>query len=305
MDDTSGPPPLSPILHAQPLALPDPVSSLLPHLQKPHYAMFWGALTGGFAGMTGLTVATIDTRSTGVEVLFVVLSSLFVPSLYVYFLDMRNRFVEPRRGILIRTFILGAVLGLPIAAVLEGLLGAGVGAPGPALLTGLIEEFAKATAVFWLLRRRHADLQFAMDGIIVGAAAGMGFAAFEDMAYGAAAFHQGLTAVILTVWLRQVLGAFGHGTWTAIVAGTIWRERKDGRIRVTPRVIGAYLLAAALHGLWDWGPLGVFTYLVVGIAGLWILRGMIKEALWQEDRFSARWLAGGTPAPQTSGARAD
>jgi RsiW-degrading membrane proteinase PrsW (M82 family) len=267
--------------------------------------MFWGALAGGFAGMAGLTVATVDTRSTAVEILFVVLSSLFVPSLYVYFLDMRNRFIEPRRGILIRTFILGAVLGLPIAAVLEGVLGAGVGAPGPALLTGLIEEFAKATGVFWLLRRRHADLQFSMDGIIAGAAAGMGFAAFEDMLYGASAFHHGLTAVIITVWLRQVLGAFGHGTWTAIVAGTIWRERRDGHLRVTPRVMGAYLLAAGLHGMWDWGPFGVFTYLIVGVAGLWILRGMIKEALWQEDQFSARWLSPGKSSSPSPSSRAE
>jgi protease PrsW len=288
--------PPSPVLHAQPLAVPDPVSSLLPHLQRSHYAMFWGALAGGFAGMTGLTVATVDTRSKGIEVLFVILSSLFVPTLYVYFLDMRNRFIEPRRGILLRTFVLGAVLGIPIAAVLEGVLGAGVGAPGPAFVTGLIEEGAKLTGVYWLLRRRHADLSFEMDGIIVGAAAGMGFAAFEDIGYGFASFHHGLTAVIVTVWLRQILSAFGHGTWTAIVAGTIWRERRGGRVVITRRVIGAYLLAAALHGLWDWGPFGVFTYLIVGVAGLWVLRGMIKEALWQQDQFTARWLRGGTPA---------
>lgn len=290
-------PPPAPVLHRQPLAVPDPVSSLLPHLQVSHYAAFWGALVGGFAGMTGLTVATIDTRSVDIEGLFVVLSSFFVPTLYVYFLDLRNRYIEPRRGILLRTFLLGAFLGIPIAIVLEGLLGAGVGAPGPALITGLIEEFAKATAVFWLLQRRHADLEFEMDGIIVGAAAGMGFAAFEDLAYGFGAFHHGLTAVIATVWLRQILSAFGHGTWTAIVAGTIWRERRGGAVRITRRVLGAYLLAAALHGLWDWGPLGLLTYPVVGFVGLWVLRGMIKEALWQEDQFTARWLSSGSRAP--------
>ena len=281
------------VLKAQPLLIPDPVSTLMPHLQKSHYTFFWGALAGGLAGMTGLTVATVDTRSTGIEILFVLLSSLFVPSLYVYFLDKRNRFVEPRRTILIRTFLLGAFLACPLAAILETILGTGAGAPVPALGTGLIEEFAKATAIFWLLRKKHADLCFEMDGIIVGAAAGMGFAALEDMLYGGAAFHQGLTAVVVTVWLRQVLGAFGHGTWTAIVAGAIWRERQGGHFRITPRVFSAYLVAASLHGLWDWGPLGVFTYLVVGVTGIYILRGMIKEALRQEDGFVARWMSGG------------
>jgi RsiW-degrading membrane proteinase PrsW (M82 family) len=258
--------------------------------------------------MTGLTVATVDTRSTGIEVVFIVLSSLFVPSLYVYFLDMRNRFIEPRRTILIRTFVLGAFLACPLAAILESILGTGVGAPLPAFETGLVEELAKATAIFWLLRKTHSDLQFEMDGIIVGAAAGMGFAALEDMIYGAGAFHHGLTAVVVTVWLRQVLGAFGHGTWTAIVAGTIWRERRNGRFRISPRVIGAYLVAASLHGLWDWGPLGVFTYLAVGVIGIYILRGMIKEALRQEDGFVARWMGAGSvagDAPATAGVGAE
>lgn len=285
-------------MHSQPLAIPDPVSSLMPHIQNPHYEFFWGILTGGLAAMIALTVATVDTRSTGVEVVFVVLSSLFVPSLYVYFLDLRNRFVEPRRTILIRTFLLGALLGCPIAFVLELAFGTGAGAPGPSLGTGLIEEFAKATAVFWLLRRKHADLEFAMDGIIVGAAAGMGFAALEDILYGAAAFKHGLTAVIVTVWLRQVLGAFGHGTWTAIVGGAIWREKEGGHFRITLRVIGAYLLASGLHGLWDWAPLGLLTYLVVGVAGLLILRSMIKQALWQEDGFQAKWMRRGTRSGQ-------
>ena len=170
-------PPEKPVLRAQPLAIPDPVSTLMPHLQKSHYTLFWGLLIGGLAGMIGLTVATVDTRSTSIEGLFIVLSSLFVPSLYVYFLDKTNRFVEPRRGILIRTFLLGAFLALPLATILENLLGTGTGAPGPSLGTGLVEEFAKAAAIFWLLRRKHADLAFEMDGIIVGAAAGMGFAA--------------------------------------------------------------------------------------------------------------------------------
>jgi hypothetical protein len=69
--------------------------------------------------------------------------------------------------------------------------------------------------------------------------------------------------------------------------------------------MGAYLLAAGLHGMWDWGPFGVFTYLIVGVAGLWILRGMIKEALWQEDQFSARWLSPGKSSSPSPSSRAE
>jgi RsiW-degrading membrane proteinase PrsW (M82 family) len=125
-----------------------------------------------------------------------------------------------------------------------------------------------------------------MDGIILGAAAGMGFAALEDMIYGASAFHHGLHDVVFTVWLRQILGPFGHGVWTAIVGGAIWLAKKDGRPRLALAVILAYLIAATLHGLWDWAPLpGLFDLLWllgVGIAGILILRAMIHQALGQE-----------------------
>ena len=232
----------------QPVALPDPVSTFMPELQGRHYTYFWGALIGGIVALAGLTYETVNLQSVPLEGAFIVGGSLLIPSLYVYYLDLRNLFVEPRWRTLVWTFLLGAFLGAPLAVGLEVLLHAGVGAPIPALTTGLIEEFAKATAVLWLLRRKHRDLSFEMDGIIVGAAAGMGFAALEDILYGASAFHHGLHEVVLTVWLRQILAPFGHGTWTAIVAGTIWREKGSGRPRITRRVVGAYLVASAALG---------------------------------------------------------
>jgi hypothetical protein len=35
---------------------------------------------------------------------------------------------------------------------------------------------------------------------------------------------------------------------------TLWQERLDGPLRVTPRVIGAFALVVALHAVWDWDP---------------------------------------------------
>lgn len=272
--------------YRQPVALPDPISTFMPALRPRHYASFWLALAGGVGGLIALSVATVDTASVNLEDVFIVLGSLLVPTLYVYYLDQRNMFLEPRGRTLVLTFLLGALLGCPIAFILEIVLGAGTGAPGPALLTGLIEEFSKGLALLWLLRRKHHTLSFEMDGIILGAAAGMGFAALEDMEYGALAFSHGIHAVVATVWLRQILGPFGHGTWTAILGGAIWRAKGDGRPRITASVIGAYLLVAALHGAFDWDPVPGLASLLwiaaVGAVGLIILRSMVHQALAQE-----------------------
>lgn len=282
-----------------PLMVPDPISTFMPRLQGRHYAFFWLVLIGGIGGLIGLSFATIETHSTGLERLFIVGGSLLVPSLYVYYLDLRNHFVDPRWRTLVTTFLLGAFVGAPLALVLEAFLPAGVGKPGPAFVTGLIEEFAKAVAIFWFLRKRYRYLLFEMDGIILGAAAGMGFAALEDMLYGASAFHHGLTSVIATVWAREILAPFGHGTWTAIVVGTIWRVKGSGKPRITWLVILAYLVAAALHGAWDWEPfsgIGVLLwFLLVGSVGLLILRAMVHQALGQEQAYLAAHAA---PPPQ-------
>ncbi|HZS93302.1 MAG TPA: PrsW family glutamic-type intramembrane protease, partial [Chloroflexota bacterium] len=160
---------------------------------------------------------------------------------------------------------------------------------GPALVTGANEEAAKAAAVVWVLRRKRKDLIFEMDGIILGAAAGMGFAAIEDMLYAVGSAPHGLDAVLATVWVREILGPFGHGTWTAIVVGTIWRVRDAGFVRGALAILGAYLLAVALHGAWDWDPVSGYGALVwllgVGAVGIVYLRSMIHHALQQEKEY--------------------
>lgn len=275
----------------QHVAVPDPVSTLMPQLAKRHYALFWFWLLGGFGGLVALTDATIDIHTRRMEELFIVAGSLFVPLLFVYYLDMRSYFVPPRFRTLLATFLVGALVAAPLAVVLESVLPAGTGAPKPAFITGLIEEFCNGVALFWLMFKGHRYLRFEMDGIILGAAAGMGFAALEDMIYGLSAFHQGLHSIIFTVWLRQILGPFGHGVWTAILGGAIWRAKGAGGPRFTFTVIGAYLTAAGLHGLWDWDPLpglwSLLWLLGVGALGIVILRLMIHDALDQEKEVIA------------------
>ncbi|MBO9360371.1 MAG: hypothetical protein J7450_12535, partial [Thermomicrobium sp.] len=43
-----------------------------------------------------------------------------------------------------------------------------------------------------------------------------------------------------------------HAAWTALVTATLWRERvHHGHAGLTRATLGAYLLAVALHTLWD------------------------------------------------------
>ncbi|MCX6021378.1 MAG: PrsW family glutamic-type intramembrane protease, partial [Chloroflexi bacterium] len=200
---------------------------------------------------------------------------------------------------LIITFLLTAAVGIPLAMRLHEWTGAWPGSLQSGLLIGLTEETVKIFGVLWLLRRSAS--RFQMDGVIYGAAAGMGFAAFENLIYGYA--QMGAVGTLLsTLWARTLLSPFGHGAWTAIIAAAIWRSKSDGGVRGALRIAGAFLLSVGLHGLWDWQPFdGVALHLwlaAIGLVGVEILRVIIARA----TRETAGAILALNPQAQSAGA---
>jgi RsiW-degrading membrane proteinase PrsW (M82 family) len=190
----------------------------------------------------------------------------------------------------VATFVLAALLGIPVASILEGFVfrldgNTLQGALGIAAL----EEVLKLLGVAWLLGRSSA--RFRMDGVVFGAAAGMGFAAFETLLFGMTHIDR-IDALLKTVGLRSVLAPLGHGTWTAIVCATIWSERNKGRL-IGRGVVGALALAIGLHALWDWQPLAdafpayalpadLLWFLAIGAFGILALRAIVHRATTEE-----------------------
>jgi RsiW-degrading membrane proteinase PrsW (M82 family) len=139
---------------------------------------------------------------------------------------------------------------------------------------------------------RGTRYRFELDGVIFGAAAGMGFAACEDAGYAIVALSQhGIPDFLSTLWLRQALGPFGHGTWTASIAAVVWRQRYGGMRSASIGAFGAYAVSGLLHAAWDWDPLpglGSFLWLlVIGVISVAVLRGRVRESVRQERRFAA------------------
>lgn len=177
-------------------------------------------------------------------------------------------------------FISGALLGVTLAFVLE-LIFVNGDSLGAALAIGLIEESCKALAVVWFLRNRR--LHSEIDGVILGAAAGAGFATLETALYALTAYlggfqdGGGVAAVNQTLLLRGLLAIFGHVTWTAIVVGAIWRDRGQRTFRPTFGVLLAFAIAVLLHALWDGVP--IVGMLIAAVVGLWLLRFFLREAV--------------------------
>lgn len=88
-------------------------------------------------------------------------------------------------------------------------------------------------------RRRRHDSE--LDGLILGAAARMGFAALESNGYAFSAFLRSGGSLSLTVavtLLRGLLSPVGHGTRTAILASVLFRESAAGRFHINRKVQG-------------------------------------------------------------------
>ncbi|WP_269851514.1 PrsW family intramembrane metalloprotease [Methanosarcina horonobensis] len=162
---------------------------------------------------------------------------------------------------------------------------------GANLRIGLIEEFAKILGVLVIARHMRHDSE--MDGLILGAASGMGFAALESNGYAFTAFlasNGSVSATVAVTLLRGLLSPLGHGTWTAILASVLFRESRNCCFRINLQVIGAYILVSILHAMWNGLPLVISSVLnpvlavfitdgVIGIVGLVILWLRWREAV--------------------------
>jgi RsiW-degrading membrane proteinase PrsW (M82 family) len=199
-------------------------------------------------------VILVITGNTNLFPTVVLIGNFLVPVAYVAFFYERRHFSQLSMPTTAFTFFYGGVLGVLASSILEPIFIRSMD-PGSLLLIGLIEESAKILGVLVLTTRLQHNSE--MDGLVLGAAAGMGFAALESMGYTFTAFLTSggsLTATVFVTMLRGILSPVGHGTWTAILASVLFRESAQNRFRLNGKVIIAFLSVALLHALWDGLP---------------------------------------------------
>jgi len=185
----------------------------------------------------------------------ILLGSFLVPATaVVWYLDhYQSEQLDAWR--VLSAFLVGGVLGVLAASILEAwLLSDGLLVY---LGVGFLEEQDKLLALLVVARgiARHS----VRDGIVLGAAVGFGFAALESSGYAFSALlvregsgvRLSLGGLVFTELLRGILAPVGHGLWTGIMGGVLFGASRNGHLRLTPAVVGAYVLVSLLHGLWD------------------------------------------------------
>jgi RsiW-degrading membrane proteinase PrsW (M82 family) len=137
--------------------------------------------------------------------------------------------------------------------------------PGPgfdvstAFSAGILEELAKGSAVVLLFLVMRNEFDDVVDGIVYGAAVGLGFNFMESVAYMTNLYaifapdHVGGYAAGFQWYARQVLGLFfGHATYTAFVGAGVGIARQLPTTRKKLIAIAAgFIVAIAAHFSWD------------------------------------------------------
>ena len=121
-----------------------------------------------------------------------------------------------------------------------------------AILVGIVEETAKLLTV--LIFVRQLKPKYILNGLLIGAATGAGFAVFETAGY---ALYQSnsFDGILNILFLRSVLSIGGHVAWAAISGAAIVMVMK-GEPLSSKHVFSAiclrlFAVSVVLHAIWD------------------------------------------------------
>lgn len=250
--------------------------------------------------MDWLSMQVADT----VTLVLVLLTFAFIPPV-VFLIWIRNseRYGREPWPTVLRVFFFGAFVAVIAAVLLSLLLLALFSGAGPVyavlgeqfpdpeiVLVALIiapfaEELAKLAGV-WTVRRTIREPE---DGLVYGAASGLGFSATENLVYALVFFETlGLSGSVALIVFRSISSTLLHASATGVSGYGLARKILWGRTW-----IGYYLVAVAMHSVFNFlasfgelyrtslgdtaALLGVATASVFAVVSMTAVRTKIRE----------------------------
>ncbi len=179
----------------------------------------------------------------------------------------------------LKYFFVGGCLSLLVTLILFRFTGAGEISYLGAILIGVVEETGNFLVTAFYVKRTK-KCTYILNGLLIGAAIGAGFAAFESSGYAFTSLFigQGLSIdnATHTILLRAVLAPGGHVLWAAIegAAMMIALDHKEFRssVLLNKTFLSLSGICILMHGIWDM-PFQLPFYLkyIVLIAASWIV----------------------------------
>lgn len=176
----------------------------------------------------------------------VFISSCAIPfSLLILFFEI-NVFKNISIYVTMKVFLLGGAFSLLTTLFLYSIVGASNFSIVEAILIGLVEETGKLIIVIYYVE--HYNLSHIFNGMLIGAAVGAGFAAFENAGY---AQDYGISVLLI-----RSIGSLGtHTLWCAILGAALVIVKRDhhfdSSMLVDPHFINFFIFVVTLHAVWD------------------------------------------------------
>ena len=151
---------------------------------------------------------------------------------------------------------------------------------------GIVEEVGKLLTVLFAMRLiPMARYRYRINALLLGAAVGAGFAAFESAGY---ALRLGLSspdAMLNNITLRGAMSPFAHIVWTAIATSAYWivRPKHDsfGATVTSKEFLLLFSAPVGLHFVWNLPFQGPFLvkFWMLGFVAWVIIFSLIISAL--------------------------
>ena len=201
--------------------------------------------------------------------------------------------------ILLRLVLMGGIASLLFSLALSWLPSMPTGFLG-ASCAGLVEEPAKLAALIIVASSpRHG---YKLNGLLMGAAIGTGFAIFESMGYAFCGLLESESTNTMTniIVMRGVLSPFAHIAWTAIAGAALWRVKGSRPFRFAMlaswRFWRLFALVVVMHMVWNsplWLPF-FMKYVILGAVAWIVILALMQEGL-KELRREKQFAIDGTP----------
>jgi protease PrsW len=151
---------------------------------------------------------------------------------------------------------------------------------------GIVEELAKTITVITFVRYRK--YKYILNGLLIGAAVGVGFAAFETAGYALRALLiEDGASLLNTILMRGIFAPGGHVAWAALTGAAFCRVQGDHPFQISMlfhfKFLRVFIFVVAIHALWDtplpgMSPYGYIILMISSWVGVFLLiRAGLKE----------------------------
>jgi len=183
----------------------------------------------------------------------------------------------------IKYFLIGGCASLVVTLMLNDFLEMDLNPWLDATFTGIIEEVAKLAIVAFIIWR-NKNAKYALNGMLIGAAIGAGFAAFESAGFAFNIFmgdfldtfniSSAYDEMIENIFLRAILAPGGHVIWAAMSGYAVMLVKGDKELDMSflnkKAFWKLFWIPIVLHAIWDM-PISIGSSIIGALLPIFVL----------------------------------